>query len=643
MRGLFSNRRRQAPVPRCLAALARCLAFVVIAAADSHAADPSAFAPLPPGKTRLGGEIGRRIGVTVDNNLLAINIERDFVQPFIERKHKGGFIGLGMLIDSLVHMAAHTGDARVLDLKKRTVAAAIATQEPDGYLGIMVPASRIWRLWDTHEMAYLIHALTSDFNLFEEKPSLAAATKIANLIMERLRAHPDRDLGDQTVSNDTALTGLDLALLRLSVASGDPKYRAFVVEHRRLPEWNLPLVRGRWGKVDGHAYAFVDHALAQTQLRRLEPDRAGDDRLLAQLGTAVEFLTRQNGLVITGACGDHECWHDTQQGTLNLGETCATAYLLRVMDDCLRRDGDGRSGDIMERAIFNALFAAQSPDGRRIRYYTPFDGPRAYFSTDTYCCPCNYRRIVAELPSLVYYQGEGGLAVNLYTPSQAEVRLDSPSGDTARATVVTIRQETDYPRSGRVVIAIDPARPAEFPLRLRIPRWCQGATVAVNDERAAAAEPAADRFFAITRTWQAGDRVTLEMPMPWRLVKGRVAQAGRVAVARGPQVFCLSRSRNKDVKGLDTLDLRLLVLDPSSIEGPIPDDTIRPEGISCRVKAWRPGDFYPHTPPALKLTLTEFPDPDGEATYFLVPNPADERLVDDELIEQQTGQSPQPR
>jgi DUF1680 family protein len=525
-------------------------------------------------------------------------------------------------------MAAHTGDARVLDLKKRTVAAAIATQEPDGYLGINVPESRIWRLWDTHEMAYLIHGLTSDFNLFGEKPSLAAATKIADLIMERLRSQPDRDLGDQTVSNDTATTGLDLALLRLSVASGDPKYRQFVVEDRRLPQWNLPVVRGRWGKVDGHAYAFVDHALAQSQLRRLEPLRATDDRLLAQLRTAVDFLTRQNGLVITGACGDHECWHDTQQGTINLGETCATGYLLRVMDDCLRRDGDGRYGDIMERAIFNALFAAQSPDGRRIRYYTPFDGPRAYYGTDTYCCPCNYRRIVAELPSLVYYQTDGGVAVNLYASSQASLLLDEVK--------VEIRQETDYPRSGRVVITVDPTQPAEFPLRLRIPRWCQGATVAVNDERATATDPAGDRFFAITRTWRAGDRVTLEMPMPWRLVKGRVAQAGRAAVARGPQVFCLSRSRNKDVKGIESVDLRLLVLDPSSIEGPIPDDTIRPDGVACRVKAWRPGDFYPHAKPTMELTLTEFPDPDGEATYFLVPNPADERLVDDELMDQRT-------
>jgi DUF1680 family protein len=587
---------------------------------------------LEPGTVRLGGEIGRRIGVTIDNNLLAINIDRDFIQPFIDRKHKGGFIGLGMLIDSLVHMAAHTGDARVLDLKKRTVAAAIATQEPDGYLGINVPESRIWRLWDTHEMAYLIHGLTSDFNLFGEKPSLAAATKIADLIMERLRSQPARDLGDQTVSNDTATTGLDFALLRLSAASGDPRYRQFVVEDRRLPQWNLPVVRGRFGKVDGHAYAFVDHAMAQTLLRRIEPDRATDDRLLAQLRTAVEFLTKQNGLVITGACGDHECWHDTQQGTINLGETCATGYLLRGMDDCLRRDGDGRYGDIMERAIHNALFAAQSPDGRRIRYYTPFDGPRVYYGTDTYCCPCNYRRIVAELPSLVYYRAGGGVAVNLYTPSQATLRLDDASN------AVVIRQETDYPASGRVVITVDPTQPAEFPLRLRIPRWCRAATVAVNDDSAVAAEPATDGFFAISRMWQAGDRVTLEMPMPWRLVKGRVAQAGRAAVARGPQVFCLSRSRNKHVKGLDTIDLRLLVLDPSSIEGPIPDDTIRPGGIACRVKAWRPGVFYPHDPPALELTLTEFPDPDGEATYFLVPNPADERLVEDELMEQKADE-----
>lgn len=604
---------------RVCCAVVFCLAM---GGGGSSAADR--FVPFEPGATGVGGEIGRRIEATIAANILAIDVERDFIRPFVDRTSKGGFVGLGMLIDSLAHMAAHTGDARVIDLKRRTVTAAIAAQQPDGYLGIMPPESRTWTLWDAHEMAYLIHGLTSDHDLCGEKPSLAAATRIAAFLMEGMRDQPDRDLGEDSVSSDTATTGLDLALLRLSAATGDRRYRDFAVEFRRLPEWNLPIIRGRFGRIDGHAYAFLDHALAQAVLQRLDPARAAGSPLPAQLERAVEFLTKQNGLVVTGACGDHECWHDTQQGTANLGETCATAALLRALDECLRRSGDGLYGDIMERAIHNALFAAQSPDGRRIRYYTPFDGPRTYFNLDTYCCPCNYRRIVAELPSLVCYRADGGLAVNLYTASQTSLSVAGVK--------VAICQKTDYPRSGRVELVVEPERPAAFPVRLRIPRWCPDATVAVNDEPAAAAAPGPDGFVAVTRQWRAGDRVTLDMPMEWRLVKGRVAQAGRAAVVRGPQVFCLTRSRNAHVENVDKIDLRLLVLDPSSIEGPMPDDSIRPGGIACRVKAWPPGAVYPQVGPSLELTLTEFADPQGEATYFLVPNPADERLCDDELM-----------
>jgi DUF1680 family protein len=45
----------------------------------------------------------------------------------------------------------------------------------------------------------------------------------------------------------------------------------------------------------------------------------------------------------------------------------------------------------MERTIYNALFAAQDPKGRKIRYFTPFTGPRAYFDLDGFCCPGNFR------------------------------------------------------------------------------------------------------------------------------------------------------------------------------------------------------------------------------------------------------------
>lgn len=457
-----------------------------------------------------------------------------------------------------------------------------------------------------------------------ERRSLDAAARIADRLIDGMRRHPGRDIGDATVSNDTATTGLDWALLRLAECTGNAAYRDFVVTDRKLPAWNLPIVTGRWGKLDGHAYAFIDHALAQAFLERIDPPLAArSGGLRRQLDTAVAFLLAKDGMPITGGCGDHECWHDTQQGTMNLGETCATGCMIRLMDDCLRRDGLGRSGDVMERSIHNALFAAQSPDGRRIRYYTPFDGPRAYYPVDTYCCPCNYRRIVAELPGFIYYRGtDGGVAVNLYTESQTSVD--------AGGVAVALREETDYPASGRVGIAIDPAQPVEFSLRLRIPRWCAAATIRVNDGPPEPTPRGDDGFHVVARRWQAGDRVALDLPMEWQLVKGRRGQAGRVAVMRGPRVFCLARSGIAPADA--SIDLRLLTIKPDSIKGPLPDDATRPQGVACTIEAWRPGAWYPHAKPDLRLTLTEFADPAGEAIYFNVPKPSAAEFVDDEVM-----------
>jgi hypothetical protein len=155
--------------------------------------------------------------------------------------------------------------------------------------------------------------------------------------------------------------------------------------------------------------------------------------------------------------------------------------------------------------------------------------------------------------------------------------------------------------------------------------------VAVNGQQAGLDAPGG-KFLHLTRSWRAGDRIDLEMPMNFRLVKGRKAQAGRVAVMRGPVVFCLNRTRHPQ---LDS-DLRSLALTSTSIEEPLSDETVRPHGVASRVKASRI-DLYKYAqaeaPEDLTLTLTEFPDPDGESVYFRVANPAASALVDDELLE----------
>jgi hypothetical protein len=222
---------------------------------------------------------------------------------------------------------------------------------------------------------------------------------------------------------------------------------------------------------------------------------------------------------------------------------------------------------------------------------------------------------------MIYYRSEGGVAVSLYTASSADVENDD-------GLVVNIRQETDYPNSGKVLLRIDPSQPARFPLRLRIPRWCGSAAVTVND-RPVDRAMTAGTFLTLQRQWRAGDRVELQLPMSWRLVRGRKAQAGRVAIVRGPLLFCLNPASHE---GLSDADLRLITIDPGSIEGPIPDDSVRPGGLACRVRGWGPGVWYPQAKTSLQLRLTEFPDPGGRATYFHVPNPRDDRFVDDELV-----------
>ena len=330
-------------------------------------------------------------------------------------------------------------------------------------------------------------------------------------------------------------------------------------------------------------------------------------------------------MTITGACGDHECWHNTQEGTTYLGETCATAYIVRLTNELVRTEGKSSYGDIMERSIYNSLFAAQSPDGRKLRYYVPMEGKRSYFDRDTYCCPCNYRRVMSEIPKMVYYRSKDGLAVNLYTESSAKLKLHSGAE-------LAVRQQTDYPNSGKVTIHVDPSVQTEFSLSLRIPAWCEKATIKVNGKALQGTDtekrPIPGSFHTITRQWRSGDRVVLDMPMTTRLVKGRKHQDGCVAIMRGPLVFCLDPSKHKELEGAD---LRLLVIKVDSLEGPITDTTVRPDGLAYRIKAWGPKAWYPHSEPNLALLLTEFTDPAGKATYFKVPNPNLKTLVDDEL------------
>lgn len=573
------------------------------------------FRPLDLRQVKVGGIIGRHIDTTITGNLLVVDIDKDFLRPFQRKTADGGFIGVGMTLDAIVHFAACTGDADVIALKDRVVQGLLNVQEADGYIGMMKPEHRFRSLWDIHEMSYIMQGLIANHRLFGHQASLDAARKTADLIIDRWTAEPDV-IGRWDITTYMGVTGLEPALLMLYDATRDDKYRDFCVHFRGLADWEGRIVRGRWGDIEGHAYAYISRCLAQLHLQRM----TGDAKLFGNTRQALDFLLKGDGLTVIGACGQHECWHDTQDGAANLGETCATAYLLFLWDQLLRVQGNPLYGDVMERTVHNALFAAHSPDGRRIRYYTPFEGKREYFKDDTYCCPCNFRRIMSRLPGMVYYAADDGLVVNLYTASEAAVTLRD-------GTNLRIAQETDYPRGENILIRVTPDKPATFALRLRIPKWCDNARITINGE------PLPDAitsgiFHEVRREWRADDELTVVLPMRLRLVKGRGVQAGRAAVVYGPQVFTLNRAHNP---ALAAADLRLVTIKPETLAGPFPATPESGGYMTCTVDAWKTTSWYPHGKPEYTLTLTEFADPDGEMIYFHLPNPEDPALVQDEL------------
>jgi DUF1680 family protein len=597
------------------------LILILVAAChhEERKPDPESSDKLMPvglSDVRVGGEIGRRIDITVSNNLLLLDLDNDFLASF-RKKNDGGYIGLGKLIDGAVKMAVYTGDERVLALKNYLVDEIIKAQEPDGYIGNMSPGNRMWKLWDIHEMGYIINGLVTNYSFCNDKKSLEAARKAAGYIINNWSSKPAGWEKTTDVAEHVGITGIHRTILALYNVTDDKRYLNFCLEQLGLLNLDPGIVIGRRKLIEGHIYGYMAACLAQLEMYRLSPDK----RLLGPAEKALAFMTSENGMSISGGAGQSEIWTGDQDGRGDLGESCATAYQIRLYDSFLRLGGDSRFGDMMERTIYNALFGAQSPDGRLIRYYTPLEGNRIYHDGDTYCCPCNYRRFISELPLMIFYRTKDGIAVNLYSSSTADFEMDNGQ-------IVKITQRTDYPNSGNVDISIETSGPSSFSLNLRIPLWCRNAVISVNG-KASGVLCTPGTFAVIERTWKTGDQVSLEMPMQWRLILGRQRQSGRVALMRGPQIFSLDPGQDESLLKMEAADLGRIVINLASIEPePVKDNSVRPDGIACRLKAGNV-PMYLGNSGNLSLTFTEFADPESRCTYFKVPDLAE--AVPDEL------------
>jgi len=139
----------------------------------------------------------------------------------------------------------------------------------------------------------------------------------------------------------------------------------------------------------------------------------------------------------------------------------------------------------------------------------------------------------ASLPGYFYSTSGDGIYVHLYDNSELDWHLENGTG-------LKVTQKTNYPWDGNVELTLAPSEASEFVVYLRIPGWVDSARVAVNNKAVAGAK--AGEYLPIRRRWSAGDRISLQMVMTPQVLEAnpRVADdTGRVAVQRGPLIYCL--------------------------------------------------------------------------------------------------------
>jgi len=240
-------------------------------------------------------------------------------------------------------------------------------------------------------------------------------------------------------------------------------------------------------------------------------------------------------------------------------ESCAAIANMMWNWRMLALKGEARFTDVIERALYNGINSGMSLSGTLYCYRNPLEPTGEKIRNpwyDTTCCPPNLERTFASLPGYLYSTSKDGVYVHLFHSSTLDWHLEDGTG-------LKLSQETDYPWGGEVTLKVDPATPAKFSVFVRIPGWAKSAEVTVNGEPAEG-DIKPGKYFEIRRQWKAGDAVRLVLDMTPQLVVSnpRVREnMGRVAVERGPLVYCLEQ---KDQPGLESIFDVTLPIDADS-------------------------------------------------------------------------------
>lgn len=494
-------------------------------------------------------------------------------------------------------------------------------QQEDGYLDtyfIIQEPDRKWKnLREGHELytaGHMMEAAVAYYQGTGKKKFLEVVMKLADLLCDTFGVEEGKNHGYPGHQE------VEIGLIKLYQVTGIRKYLDLakhfidvrgVGENYFLKEMREPGYRNIFPELSNYqpAYSQSDKPVRQQEVAQGHAVRAVymysamadlayeyEDK---QLMEACERLWKnivQRQMYITGGIGssgilerftiDYDLPND-----YNYAESCASIGLAMFGIRMANITKDASYIDTVERALYNTVLAGIALDGKSFFYVNPLEvwpdscmdrtskehvKPIRQKWFGVACCPPNIARTLASLGQYIYSVGEDALYVNLFVSNETEVEC--------KAGTVKVSVETRFPFENRYKLQVEHVPETGMKLALRIPDYAKEYRIWMNGT---CMEYEVEKGYAIVYLRQDA-KIKVEFEAPARFVRANPnvrADCGKVAVTKGPLVYCLEEIDNgKNLSQLYLLTEQPIKEEQSSLFGGITELTL--SGLRMEEDAW---------------------------------------------------------